>query len=440
MSNEIIIGDVLDPATWSGIPDGSVHCVVTSPPYWGLRSYGGWNMCSVFGSLSEFVLPRKHPERWLVRMKVRAIARGGIESPNGKAWIGCLGLEDTPERFIEHMVAVFRHVWRVLRDDGTLWLNLGDSYAGSTNTGGTKSIQGSRKRVGAMNEHNRTLPPGLKPKDLCGIPWRVALALQADGWYLRQDIIWAKPNPMPESCRDRCTKAHEYIFLLTKRPRYFYDAEAVKEAAAYAGQQRGGSTKRYEQNESGMDNKVYNTRNKRSVWTVCTEPYSEAHFATFPPKLIEPCILTGTSAKGCCPECGAPWKRVVESVKHFESGSGKSGNPIVGKNGPKCQGGGDTGDIRKGPVVESRTIGWEPGCVCIADSPTGVVGPPVPCIVLDPFMGSGTTGMVAKQHDRDWLGIELNPEYADMALDRIAKATEAGYVAQDIPDDSTLFE
>jgi len=208
------------------------------------------------------------------------------------------------------------------------------------------------KKLG-FNKIHRTIPPGLKPKDLCGIPWRVALALQADGWYLRQDIIWHKPNPMPESCRDRCTKAHEYMFLLTKKPKYYCDMEAIKEPAQTAGQIGGfGGTaakgRAFDREPSGNEKpeagKNYvrkDTRNKRSVWTIATAPYKEAHFATFPPKLIEPCVLAG------CPEGG---------------------------------------------------------------------------ICFGPFMGSGTTGMVAKQHGRDYLGIELNPEYIELIQNRIASA------------------
>ena len=366
MRNEIIQGNVLGDATWADIPDGHVQACITSPPYWGLRDYG-------------------------------------VE--------GQLGLEKTPDEYVERMVNVFRHLWRVLRDDGTLWLNLGDSYAMNGLPGGNPSRHGGELRSQAKK---RSVPSGLKAKDLCGIPWRVALALQADGWYLRQDIIWHKPNPMPESVRDRCTKAHEYLFLLTKKPRYFCDMEAVKEEAACAGQKRGGSTKRYEQNAAGMDNKVYNKRNKRSVWTVATKPYKEAHFATFPPKLIEPCVLAGTSDAGGCQSCGSPFTRVVEKTKTFHSGSGRSGNPIAGKNGSECQGGGDTGDIRRGPVISSRTVAWKAGCIC--DAPQAI-----PQIVFDPFMGSGTTGMVAVENGRDYLGIELNAEYIEIINKRIGK-------------------
>jgi len=213
-----------------------------------------------------------------------------------------VGLEETPEAFVEKMVEVFREVRRVLRNDGTLWLNLGDSFYNY------RPGRGQKLQKQTVTNNNQDLPTscprrgnklkGLKEKDLIGIPWRVAFALQADGWYLRQDIIWAKGNPMPESVRDRCTKSHEYIFLLSKSPKYYYDHEAIKEPAVFAGQDRGGSTNRYEQNSAGMDNKQYNTRNKRSVWKVNVVPYNGAHFATFPPKLIEPCVLAG------CPKGG----------------------------------------------------------------------------------------------------------------------------------------
>ncbi len=212
---------------------------------------------------------------------------------------GQIGLEATPDEFVRAMVAVFREVWRVLRDDGTCWVNLGDSYS---SVGGTGHQGKHGQRCDRRHTQQRLLAPGpasgLKAKDLIGIPWRVAFALQADGWYLRSDVIWHKPNPMPESTRDRPTKAHEYLFLLAKRPSYYYDCDAIAEPATYAGCDRGGSTKRYEQNAAGMDNKRYDTRNKRSVWTVNARPFKGAHFATFPPELITPCIKAG------CPEGG----------------------------------------------------------------------------------------------------------------------------------------
>ena len=383
MRNTIIQGSVLDAATWEQIPDQHMQTCITSPPYWGLRDYG-------------------------------------VE--------GQLGLEKTPDEFIEHMVEVFRHVWDKLRDDGTLWLNLGDSYAAGKmgrDDGGNKSggFHGQPKHA-QTKPKQRKPPAGLKPKDLCGIPWRVALALQADGWYLRQDIIWHKPNPMPESVRDRCTKAHEYLFLLTKKPRYFCDMEAMKEPFAddrmgnpngggqYAvdgfkllGTQKGLAKGKW--NEAG----TATGRNKRSVWKIATAPYKEAHFATFPPKLIEPCVLAGTSEKGCCPECGKPWVRQMmkgERVQaHWQGTEQTKAKVAKGKHGA-------TSVIETGSYQTYETTGWKPGCKCGHE--------PVPCIVFDPFMGSGTTGMVAKQHGRDYLGIELNAEYIELINKRIATA------------------
>jgi DNA modification methylase len=361
------------------LPSGSVQTCITSPPYWGLRDYG--------------------------------VA-------------GQLGLEPTPEAYVAAMVAVFREVRRVLRDDGTLWLNLGDSYA----TGGTGGYNGGIELVhmdAAQDIGYRGVPSGLKPKDLVGVPWRVAFALQADGWYLRSDIIWAKPNPMPESVTDRPTKSHEYLFLMSKSPTYFYDAEAIKEPSARpemigrpnghlgavdkgapGGQARQGNFGRAE---------IYDaSRNRRSVWTVATAPYPEAHFATFPPDLIKPCVLAGTSEKGCCAVCGAPWERMVER------GELVKGNRHHGLISPIKRDGSLSAWSRPGGKVETvvpnahretRLLGWHPACACAA--------PSVPCTVLDPFAGAGTTLYVAKELARHAIGIELNPAYMALAEDRV---------------------
>lgn len=346
-----------------GLPEESVHCVVTSPPYWGLRDYGVDGQLGMEGSLGEHV---------------------------------------------ETMADVFREVRRVLRSDGTLWLNYGDSYASSVNGRSAADIKSlgtddrtfrdkpfstigpvwrdgnPEKNGGKSNRNGLTVDAGclLKPKDLCGIPWRVAFALQADGWWLRQDIIWSKPNPMPESVTDRCTKAHEYLFLLSKSERYYYDAAAIAEAAIYSGlanQDESGfkdprsfngkhkdgyrtATRSKDTAEASRspgsrphslsafeakNSREYTTRNKRSVWEIPTAPYAEAHFATFPPALIEPCVLAGCTKGGT---------------------------------------------------------------------------------VLDPFGGAGTTGMVADRLGRNAILIELNPEYAAMAERRIAN--DAGMFAQ----------
>jgi DNA modification methylase len=309
----ILVGDVRE--RLRDLPDASVQCCVTSPPYWGLRDYGV---------------------------------------------SGQLGLERKPQDYVTAMVSVFAEVWRVLRDDGTCWINLGDSYCASApgickdpmSTSGLNGIGASKYRADreALRASNRSKTFGdLKPKDLVGIPWRVAFALQAEGWYLRSDVIWSKPNPMPESVTDRPTKAHEYIFLLTKSERYYYDADAIKEQAAYAGEQLGivrGQKRRADamgvapsgNERPGADADIATHRNKRSVWYVATQPYPDAHFATYPEALIEPCILAGS--------------RVDDTV-------------------------------------------------------------------LDPFCGSGTTGVVACRHNRHFIGVELNPQYAALAEKRI---------------------
>ena len=245
------------------LPAESVHCVVTSPPYWGLRDYGVG---------------------------------------------GQLGLEPTPEAYVANMVDVFREVRRVLRDDGTLWLNLGDSYAGSGKGAWDRDdIQKEVYVPGVTGAKIPTTTPGLKPKDLVGIPWRVAFALRADGWYLRSDIIWSKPNPMPESVTDRPTKAHEYLFLLSKSARYYFDADAVREdgtgrTAGNRGPVKGaGVDDPFFRTREGFEkvaDKPWTARNLRTVWQIATEPYPGAHFATFPRKLVEPCVKAG------CPDGG----------------------------------------------------------------------------------------------------------------------------------------
>ena len=309
---ELYHGDCLQ--VLKELPAESVHCVVTSPPYWGLRDYGA---------------------------------------------DGQLGLEETPADHVANMVEVFREVRRVLREDGTLWLNYGDSYTGGKigrddkNTGGGL-YDGQQKGWTGKETRQRPVPPGLKPKDLCGIPWRVAFALQADGWWLRQDIIWHKPNPMPESVTDRCTKAHEYIFLMTKAARYYYDEDAIREktgsemssreydtkTASGAAWKSGGVKNYAGANKKDGGRSHPNGRNRRSVWTIATAPYPGAHFATFPPKLIEPCIMAG------CPEGGT---------------------------------------------------------------------------VLDPFLGSGTTGAVSRKNGCKFIGIELNEDYLQLAVKRFTQ-------------------
>jgi DNA modification methylase len=322
------------------------------------------------------------------------------------------------------MVDVFREVRRVLRNDGVLWLNLGDSYtAGAGNRNGTGGSglkrnltdEDSRQQCLQTNKIYRQsaqcgFNTGLKPKDLVGIPWRVAFALQADGWYLRQDIIWHKPNPMPESVTDRCTKAHEYIFLLTKSARYYYDAEAIKEEGT---NRPCGNTRPTKAAINGDDKQrttanLHNieaaeTRNRRSVWTVATRPYKGAHFATFPPDLIEPCILAGTSAEGCCATCGAPWERILQ----------KTGSKTYEYEAIGIPGESDNRGRRVGGCGSSQftATGWQPTCTCDTTEKAR-------CVVLDPFNGSGTTGEVARLAGCDYIGCELNDGYEKLARKR----------------------
>lgn len=267
MSYTVLTGDCIE--GMRTLADRSVHCCVTSPPYFRLRDYGH---------------------------------------------AGQIGLEASPDAFVAKLVEVFREVRRVLRDDGTVWLNLGDSYAGYWGSKYAHKPFGADRTPDASTPPHKASPDfkawGVKNKDLMGIPWRVAFALQADGWYLRQDIIWHKPNPMPESVTDRCTKSHEYIFLLSKAPRYFYDADAIKEEAIHAGRvvKATGSTAKVAGDTGTIERRtsigftdhdhIVTDRNKRSVWTVTTRPYAAAHFATFPPALIEPCILAGCPVGG----------------------------------------------------------------------------------------------------------------------------------------------
>lgn len=319
-SQRIIAGDCIE--GMRTLPDASVHCCVTSPPYWGLRDYG-------------------HD--------------------------GQIGLESTPEAYVARMVEVFCEVRRVLRDDGTCWVNLGDSYNGTGGPGKQNGGPIGKTAAVAIEGTKGRRISTLKPKDLVGIPWRVAFALQADGWWLRQDIIWHKPNPMPESVRDRCTKAHEYVFLLTKSERYYYDADAVSEAVACV---RGPGNKRplkgveedgekhrtraglHKAAERWREEGPPESRNRRSVWTITTKPYSGAHFAVMPSDLVDPCIKAG------CPEGGT---------------------------------------------------------------------------VLDPFAGSGTTLAVAAELGRSGIGCELNPEYIQLAEQRIKDARASVALFEGVP-------
>ncbi len=346
----------------------SVHCVVTSPPYWGLRNYG-------------------------------------VD--------GAYGLEPTLNEYIERMVEVFREVRRVLRKDGTCWLNMGDCFANDAPRG-SFGDQGDL----STGAHGELVPKrnwsglGLKPKDLVGMPWRVAFALQADGWWLRSDIVWHKPNPMPESVRDRPTRAHEYVFLLTKSARYFYDADAIREGTQMH-KKHGFSMRGRLHDPSTEIAAEYITAeeqftvgaNARTVWRIATQPYKGSHFATFPEKLVEPCILAGTSERGVCGVTGDPRERVVERESQLHDGRHLS-KYVEGSNASRL-----TMRPEKSKAPGATTTGWQPTCDHDAE--------PVPGVVLDPFCGSGTTGVVALRHGRSFIGIELNSEYIELARKRI---------------------
>jgi DNA modification methylase len=380
---KVIVGDCLE--VLRGMESGSVQCCVTSPPYWGLRDYG-------------------------------------VE--------GQLGLEPTPDEFVQNMVDVFAEVHRVLRDDGTLWINIGDSYMapppGNKNPLDVAStLSNSRENLERRRSEYRAKGKvdGLKMKDLVGIPWRLALALQADGWYLRSDIIWAKPNPMPESCRDRPTKSHEYVFLLSKKPKYFFDQEAVREpdggvpagggiygrqggAGSYHARAGGGGSKEPWQPGGG--------RNVRSVWNITVKPFLEAHFAVMPYELAERCLLAGSSEHGNCASCGAPYMRMTERIDQGFDGS-KYGERAVQATGGAISGGterstlGSSGGKQVGKKV---TTGWERSCECESEDIER-------SLILDPFCGAATVGVAALRNGRRFIGIELNPEYAEISRKRM---------------------
>ena len=435
---EIIVGDVR--AGLAELPDGSVHTQICSPPYWGLRAYG--TEPQIWGPSGEQC--QKHGHVWESEGKSssrnRNGAKGGLHDgretdkladnvtlhpPHGDtcimcgAWRGEHGLEPTIDLYVQNEVLIFREVRRVLRDDGICWVNLGDSYNSNPSWGrgkstleGTPQDQIPSKPPAGWLSHAKT--DSLKPKDLCGIPWRVVLALQQDGWFWRDTICWAKKSPMPESVTDRCTKSWEPIFMLTKSARYYADMQAVREEGSYyawtAPQFKGGDITRHHGNEAGGGGSPIDPtygRNLRNVWHLGPEPYAEAHFATFPGEIPRRCILASTSERGCCPECGAPWERVTERNKLTR----ERPNELTKRNGAD-----GTGNHCANTVagVSVETTGWQPTCQHIHTETE-------PCTVLDIFSGSGTTVMVAVELGRKGIGLELNPEYAAMSKRRIKR-------------------
>ena len=415
MTVSIRVGDARE--ALRDLPDGSVHCVVTSPPYWGLRAYKG--------------------------------------DP------GMIGMEPTFDEHLENLVSVFREVRRVLRDDGTLWLNYGDAYAAAR--GGThmpaETLAGgvggytedgertNRNRDDGYSPRRDAQRMGYKHKDLMMMPARVALALQADGWWLRSEVVWHKPNPMPESVTDRPTSAHEKLYLLTPSARYFYDAEAVRTEEVlpgdsdrrkrrqkwdnksapdrgqptkagirplspdedYEGVAPGASRRPPKGGQAEWDATGVTGANLRNVWRIPTAPYKDAHFATFPPALVEPCIKAGTSEKGVCAGCGAPWKREVDTPRIPDEVRNRRKDQKMGFH-PRQVGSGTKMNKWRNENPPTTT-GWLPTCECNAET--------VPAVVLDCFGGAGTVGLVADRLQRDSVLIEISDEYAAMACKRI---------------------
>jgi DNA modification methylase len=419
-------------ASLLSLPAKSVHCAITSPPYWAQRDY---KIPSVDWEEMEY-----YPMVGIPPVLVPAMS--------------CpYGMEPTIHGYIAHSVAIFERLKRVLRDDGTFWLNLGDKSCGSGagNQGETLYRMGRRHSQRSIMRETQTAT-GLKNKDLMGLPWRVALALQAAGWYLRLDCIWNKPNPMPESCVDRPTKAHEYFFLLSKRPRYYYDIEATKEKASEnthlrvpknpagwaptgTGRKDTKNDGRYQHATAGryrvkqnvsfsaaVSGNLVSKRNKRSVWTVVTQAFKGNHFATFPPNLIRPCIRAGTSIHGCCADCGAPYQRIVAKgkpdVAHQRACGGDANGHYNGKSVKDYDSAGaqDASETKArilAGMCERITTGWQKTCRC-------KTAERVPATVLDPFGGAFTTGMVALQEGRNALMLEINPEYIALGNERCA--------------------
>lgn len=390
----ILVGDVR--RGLATLPARSVHCIVTSPPYYGLRDYGlppsVWDGDEDCG------------HEWGDNHTKTA----GAFCVKCGAWRGCLGLEPTADLYLAHLVAVFRECWRALRDDGTFWLNIGDSYAGSGRGPTGKHGIGQHER--RQSFHSPGASGGMRAKSLMLIPERLLLALSDDGWIVRDKVVWHKVSAMPESVRDRCTDAWEPLYQFTKRGRYYADMEAVRQRPADYNRKGGtapwtadgihtngvGSRSLHQMSEGGA--------NLRNVWSLSPEPFTEAHFATFPTELPRRCIQISTSERGVCPTCGQPWVRVTERTPMVMARSDRRERMAeYGRTQP-------SGTMTQ--PASSMTLGWRADCKCPPRDP-------VPAIVLDPFGGALTTALVANQMGRDSISVELNPEYVSIGRRRI---------------------
>lgn len=399
MASRVLQGDVF--SVLPTLTPGSIDCAVTSPPYWQLRSY----------------LAKDHPLKHLE-----------------------LGSEKTPGEFVANMVRVFGLVRTALADHGTCWVNIGDSYSHDSRGGETGGKHMDWHHDKAMSPGRMHKLEGPESGNLCLIPQRLAIALQDDGWFVRSIVIWHKPAPMPTSVSGwRWMRCRKKVKGNTNKDNGKNAESPNRTAVGFNERWReGANPERPQQNHVSRDqytrilddpDEQYavahdhetfcDAANLRDVWTIASEPLKEKHYAAYPTALVEKCLRAGTSAKGYCPECGAPWVRVVDEECYFASGSGKSGNPAVGKNGAKLQGGGATGDIRNGPMLSTKTIGWRPSCHHADFEPR-------PGLVLDPFGGSGRTAITAQRLGLDSVSVELNPEYATM-------------MARLIREDSPLF-
>lgn len=439
------------------IPDGTVHCMVTSPPFWGLRSYGddevetvwqGEDDCDhVWGpdlqGKRKDLKPEEEREN-TARLGTdeasgTAAAQGGNYCQKCGGWRGQLGLEPSPQQYVRNIREIFRGVHRVLREDGIAWLNIGDSYAGGGGIRGVPddwdsiSINDTDRHKYAEEKPNRDVE-GLKDKDLVGIPWRVAFALQDDGWWLRSDVIWAKGisgkermgSCMPESVTDRPISAHEHIFLLAKSKHYHYDHIAVREELNSSVEEikRAGESVRENHRYGEVAGRPLGDAsfrdppsggNPRDVLYLSTASYDEAHFAVFDESLPRFCIRAGTSTYGACVECGAPWERMVDNQRDEEWSEENIPDDEDVPGPAETSFNQETGTLHRdggGVYGNHKTVGWEQTCDCETEKVQ-------PCVVLDPFAGSGTTAIVAMQEGQKAVGIDVQPKYLDLMEDRI---------------------